>query len=234
MARIARVVVPGLAHHVTQRGNHQKDVFFTDSDREMYLTLLVEYSRKHGLQIEGYCLMTNHVHLVVVPERADSLAKAIGRTHNDYSRWLHVRQRRTGHLWQNRFHSCVMDDGHRWEALRYVELNPVRARMVKGALDWRWSSARAHCGKEGGDDFLERKWWREMYTAARWREALENSIYEADLTERLREATRTGRPLADEKIVELLERQLGRVLRQRKPGPRPSSDDVEKRSSAIA
>ena len=223
-----------MAHHVTQRGNHQKDVFFTDSDREMCLTLLVEYSRKHALQIEGYCLMTNHVHLVVVPERSDSLAKAIGRTHNDYSRWLHVRQRRTVHLWQNRFHSCAMDDRHRWEALRYVELNPVRGRLVKRARDWRWSSARAHCGAAGSDDFLERKWWLEMYTTTRWREALESGIYESDMAERLREATQTGRPLAGEKNVELLERQLGRVLRRRKTGPRPKLDAVENRSVVVA
>jgi len=234
MARIPRVVVPGLAHHVTQRGNQQQDVFFSDADRKLYLKLLVANSEKYSLRILGYCLMTNHVHLLVIPGRADALAKAIGLTHNDYSRWLHVRQSRRGHLWQNRFYSCVMEEGSRWEALRYIELNPVRARMVERAWDWRWSSARAHCGQTEVDAFLDREWWEQTYTAARWQEALEKGVWEADFAERLREATRTGRPLADEECVASLEMQLGRRLRRQRPGPQPRGQIVRKASSGVA
>jgi len=225
MARIARVVVPGLPHHVTQRGNHQQDVFFTDSDRELYLRLLREHCEKHFLRVWGYCLMTNHVHLLVVPERPDSMATALGRAHNEYSRWLHVRQRRTGHLWQNRFYSCVVDEGHQWETLRYVELNPVRAGMARRAWDWRWSSARAHCDPDPAGLLLDLSGWRQAYTAALWREALARGVSDANLAERLRQATRTGRPFGAEGFVELLEARLDRRLRPLPPGPKPAKND---------
>jgi len=221
MGRMARVVVPGLAHHVTQRGNHQQDVFFCDSDRGLYLRLLADYSQRYQLRLLGYCLMTNHVHLIVVPEGEGSLAKAIGRTHNDYSRWLHVRQRRTGHLWQNRFSSCVLQDRHLWEALRYVETNPVRARMVERAWEWRWSSAQAHCCGEDDSRLLDMRLWQEWHSPRGWQEALELGWADAVLAARIREATRSGRPMAEAGFVESLEERLRRMLRPRKRGPKP-------------
>src|SRR4051812_25751941 len=143
MATRARVVLPGCAHHVTQRGNHQEKVFFCDADHTIYLALLRDYAQRTGMQILGYCLMPNHVHLVLIPGRADSLAKGLGRVHNEYSRWLHIRQRLTGHLWQNRFFSCPLSENHLSAVLRYVERNPIRANLVDDAFAWRWSSARA-------------------------------------------------------------------------------------------
>jgi putative transposase len=144
VSRIARVVIPGIPHHITQRGNHRETVFFSDDARSLYLTTLAAHAQRYGARIPGFCLMSNHVHFGAVPEKPDSLAKAFGRTHNDYARWLHVRQGRGGHLWQNRFFSCRLDAGHCWAALRYVEHNPVRAGLTSAADDWPWSSARAH------------------------------------------------------------------------------------------
>ena len=144
MARIARVVVPGCWHHITQRGNRRQSVFFEDADYTLYLQLLAHHTRRCAVRIVGYCLMGNHVHLIAIPPAETALAKSLGRAHVDYARWLNLRRGETGHVWQNRFFSCPMDDWHQWEALRYVECNPVRAGMVSEAPEWRWSSAEAH------------------------------------------------------------------------------------------
>ncbi|MGB7161246.1 MAG: transposase, partial [Tepidisphaeraceae bacterium] len=150
MPRVARVVVPGVPHHVTQRGNNRQDVFFVDDDRLAYLRILAQQCRKHGVAILGYCLMGNHVHLVVIPATADALAKAIGRTHWLYAQYVNRSHGRSGHLWQNRFYSCALDDEHTVFAMRYVEWNPVRARICRAARRYRWSSAAAHClGRDG-------------------------------------------------------------------------------------
>ena len=220
MARIARVVVPEYPHHVTQRGNHGQDVFLCDADRNFYLKVLRDHCERHGARVLAWCLMTNHVHLVMVPEREDSLCKALGRTHNEYARWIQVRQRQVGHLWQNRFHSCALERRHLWEAMRYVELNPVRAGLAQQAWGWEWSSARAHITGADPHHILDLVWWREEYDPRQWTEVLEWGYRQAALTERLREATRTGRPLGGAEFVEELECRMGRRLRPHKPGPK--------------
>ena len=144
MSRLARVVAPGVPHHVTQRGNCRQDIFYGDEDRTTYLGLVAEYSKAVHLKLIGYCLMTNHVHPIVIPEHPDSLARALGPAHCRYAHWMHARQRCTGHLWQNRFFSTVMDDAHTVAAMRYIERNPVRTAMVPEAWGYRWSSAAAH------------------------------------------------------------------------------------------
>ncbi|MBI4559227.1 MAG: transposase, partial [Candidatus Hydrogenedentes bacterium] len=136
MSRVARIVVPGVYHHITQRGNNGQDVFFVDDDRRVYLALLREQARRFEFRVEGYCLMSNHVHVVGVPEREESLAKAIGRTHFLYTQYVNRRHGRGGHLWQNRFFSCPMDEDYAWHGLAYVELNPVRAGRVRKAWEW--------------------------------------------------------------------------------------------------
>lgn len=227
MARLARVVVPGVAHHVTQRGNRHQDVFLQEGDRQMYLRLLKERAAKHKLRVVGYCLMTNHVHLIVVPEQADSLAKALGRTHNEYARWLHIRQSMSGHLWQNRFYSCPLDPSHLWAALRYVELNPVRANLVRFPWEWPWSSARAHCTGSDVLGMLDWRLWAASYSPATWREALMMGVTEAAFLERIRDATRTGRPLGGPDFIQDLEARVGRRLRPGKRGPRPRAKPLE-------
>ncbi len=147
MPRIARVVIPGIPHHVTQRGNRREDVFSEDNDRQRYLRLLLEYSAKHGLKTLAYCLMTNHIHLVCIPERADTLASVFRPLDLRYTQHFNWSQRISGRLWQGRPFSCALDDAHLCAALRYVERNPVRARMVRKAEHYAWSSAAAHCGR---------------------------------------------------------------------------------------
>jgi putative transposase len=221
MGRIARVVVPGIAHHITQRGNHRQPVFFDDEDRRVYLAALGENAARYGMRLLGFCLMTNHVHLVAVPERDDSLARALGRAQCDYARWQHIRQRQTGHLWQNRFFSCPLDSGHAWAALGYVERNPVRAGMTAAADQWPWSSARAHVTGVDESALLDMDGWRTCWTPPQWRQALEVGVGESFFEQRIRQATRTGRPLGAEGFASALERMLNRPLTPAKRGRKP-------------
>ena len=131
MPRTARVVAVDVPHHVTQRGNNRRQVFFSNAQRRHYLALLGEHAERRQLRILGWCLMPNHVHVIAVPELETSLAQGFGRTHNDYARYLNKLRGRSGHLWQNRFYSAPMDRGHVLRALRYVDLNPVRARLAE-------------------------------------------------------------------------------------------------------
>ncbi len=216
MARLARIVVPGLAHHVTQRGNRRSDVFLSEEDREHYLSLLNKYSGKHGLEILGYCLMTNHVHLVVVPQKEGSLARAIRDAHTVYALRFNKREELIGHLWQGRFYSCVLDEAHFWSALRYVETNPVRAGLVGRAEEYRWSSAAVHCGLR--DDGILSSAAELRGEIGDWRSWLmqEDQVKIA----LIRKQTRTGRPCGSGGFIERLEALMKRALRPGKRGPK--------------
>ena len=217
MPRMARAVIAGVPHHVTQRGNRREDVFFTDEDRRRYLELLKHYADKHGLEILAYCLMSNHLHLVAIPRRADSLARTLKPVHLRYAQHVNWTQHLSGRLWQGRFFSCPLDDAHCLVAIRYVERNPVRARMVERAEEYNWSSAPSHSGKRS-DDLLSDH--HELIGAIEnWSEWL---CEEGDPTviSQLRQCTRTGRPLGDPSFIDRLEEKLGRILRP-KPGGRP-------------
>ena len=164
--------------------------------------------------------MSNHVHLLAIPRETSSLAKALGRAHTDYARWLNLRRGETGHVWQNRFYSCPLDEHYRWEALRYVELNPVRAGLVSEAANWRWSSAAAHTSGVDRTGILEWTEWSLRWNGATWRDALDQGIADAALLERIREATRTGRPAGGNEFVRELEESTRRCLRPQKRGPK--------------
>ena len=141
MSRIARIVLPGIPVHVTQRGNGRQRVFFDDGDRQLYVDLLREHAGRAGFRVWAYCLMPNHVHLVGLPERERSLADGLGRTHANYARHFNLRTRGCGHVWQARFFSCPLDARHLWRAMAYVERNPVKAGLVDRATAWLHSSA---------------------------------------------------------------------------------------------
>lgn len=233
MPRIARVVVPGYWHHITQRGNHQQTVFYSDSDREFYLRLLKQYGARYGFQLTGYCLMGNHVHLLGIPHGANSLARAIGRTHNDYARWLNFRRGETGHVWQNRFYSSALDDTHRWLALRYVEWNPVQAGLVTLAESWRWSSASAHAAGHDARALLDWTDWTRRWDPDSWKAALHEGVHGAAWADRLREATRTGRPTGDREFVKRVEVLLGRSLQPQKRGPKDHTRAASEQTSFV-
>jgi putative transposase len=219
MSRVARVVVPGFPHHVTQRGNRKADIFLTEDDRHAYLRLLNTYAREYGLHIWAYCLMTNHLHLVVVPEREESLSKTLHDAHTVYAMRFNTRHEQTGHLWQGRFYSCVMDEPHSWAAVRYVELNPVRAGMIARANAYPWSSAAAHCGMR--TDYVLTKNFPPPDIVHDWSEWLQ--VGESDETmDRLRRHTHTGRPCGSPRFLTQIETRLGRSLRGQKRGRKPA------------
>lgn len=221
MARLARVVVPGLPHHVTQRGNGRARTFFGAADYALYRDLLCEHCRAADVEIWAWCLMPNHVHLILVPSDADGLRRALAPVHRRYAGTIHARRRRTGHFWQGRFGTVVMDEAHLAAALRYVSLNPVRARLVARAQDWRWSSARAHLsGKDDG--ITTRAPIRERFP--RFADLLADAT-DADAFDRLRAAESVGRPLGDDRFLARIERLTARRLRPGKRGPKPKAGE---------
>jgi putative transposase len=215
MPRVARIVIPGWPHHVTQRGNNRQDIFFVDDDRRFYLQLLGEQARRFGLSVLAYCLMTNHVHLIVVPPSGDALARAVGRTDFLYTRYVNRLHGRAGHLWQNRFYSAATDEAGLWPAACYVEQNPVRAKLVRRAEDWPWSSAAAHCGQSDTSGLLDLSRWSR--SADRWRELLRRR-QASEQVEAIRTATHRGRPLGSDSLLSKIEKLLGRRVRPQPVG----------------
>jgi putative transposase len=213
MPRIARIVLEGIPYHITQRGNARQQVFFDRLDYQLYLDLLRDRSESARLGLLAYCLMPNHVHLIAVPERSDSLAAAVGRTQAEFARHFNLRQRSCGHVWQSRYFSCPLDDPHLWTAMAYVERNPVRARIVEQAERFPWSSAAERLGVGPNRGLVDLRRWRSQYTREQWKEALESSVQEEAFGRRLQEASRRGRALGSGDFVRELEGRAGRRLR---------------------
>jgi len=229
MARIARVVAPGLPHHGTQRGNRRMQTFFCDDDYAAYLWLLGQWCRQEAVAVWAYCLMPNHVHRIVVPSSAEGLARALGEAHRRYTRRVNFRQAWRGYLWQGRFSSAVMDEPHLVAAAGYVERNPVRAGLAAKAQDRPWSSAAAHV--TGQPDALAESAWLAERTAGwvcRWEEYLLQAD-EREWVTALRRRASSGRPLGDEPLLKRIGRLLGRDLVPKKPGPAPKNPAKKKR-----
>jgi putative transposase len=223
MARLARIVLPGVPYHVTQRGNRRQQTFFEDGDYALYRDLLAEAARRAGSEIWAYCLMPNHVHLIVVPADEHGLRRTFADAHRRYTGFINARQRWTGHLWQGRSGAVAMDEVHLIHAARYVALNPVRARLCDRAEQWTWSSARAHLA--GRDDQLVTV--RPLLDRAGDFAAFLGADEDQQATRALRMAETTGRPVGEAAWVEELERLSGRVLAPKKRGPKPRLDPRE-------
>lgn len=208
MPRTARLVLPGLPHHITQRGNYRQKTFFRAEDYSLYLDLLGEYSRHYGVSILAYCLMPNHVHVVATPHNPKALGRLFQRVQSDYSRALHLRLRRTGHLWQSRYHSVPLDEEHFWASMVYVEQNPLRAGLVADPVQWPWSSAKAHLSGNK-NSLLDLVVWQEKYTPESWKRCIDLGLWDASLLERIREGTLTGRPVGGEDFLKRLELEFG-------------------------
>ncbi|MDD3293578.1 MAG: transposase [Geobacteraceae bacterium] len=218
MARIARVIAPGLPHHVTQRGNRRQQTFFHDDDYEAYLALMSEWCGKYQVQVWAYCLMPNHVHLIAVPETEEGLARAIGEAHRRYTRRINFRERWRGHLWQERFASFPMDETYLLAAARYVEMNPVAAGIATLPGEYRWSSGAAHlAGKD--DQLVKVKPLLDMVND--WQSFL--TLTDEEELALLKKHERSGRPLGEVSFVERLEKELERLLRPAKRGPKPKA-----------
>ena len=222
MARLARVVVPGLPHHITQRGNGRQRTFFGEEDYAFYRDCLAVSCRAASVEVWAWCLMPTHVHLILVPADADGLRRALAPAHRRYAGHVHARRKRTGHFWQGRYGAVAMDEDYLAAAVRYVVLNPVRARLVKAAPDWAWSSTRAHLsGMEDGITTLEPLRQRFPDFAD-----LLGRGREANLFDRIRKAESVGRPLGSETFLRRIEAETGRSVAPGKRGPKARNGDV--------
>ena len=209
-------MAPGVPHHVTQRGNRRQQTFFCEEDYKAYLHLLAQWCSRWKVEVWAYCLMPNHVHLIAVPPSKEALTRTVAEAHRRYTSRVNLREGWTGHLWQGRFSSFPLSDAHLYTAVRYVELNPVRAGLVKEPWQYPWSSAAAHLA--GCNDRLVRV-GPLLKMFGDWREYLTRDIPEEDV-QVLRRHERTGRPLGDDTFVAGLEEALGQDLRLRKRGPK--------------
>ena len=207
MPRIARVVAVDYPHHITQRGNNKAVVFFDDEDRLYYCETLTKFSKKYQLEIWAYCLMGNHIHLLAVPRKTDSLAKGIGLTNLVYTQYLNRKLNNSGRVWQNRFFSCLINrDEYLWAVARYIEMNPVKAGLVNNPGEYFWSSAQPHLdGRK--DEILSKEEWLMPDDRQRYSEFILQSAEEIEKA--IRRNTSTGKPLANEEFLASMKEKIG-------------------------
>jgi putative transposase len=193
MPRSPRIVIPGIPHHVTHRGNNKQNIFFKPDDRDVYLNLLKKYSGKYGLDILGYCLMTNHVHIIGIPENEDSLSPAIGFTHSSYAQYINFKYDRIGHLFTARFKSFYFEEFYSSPVFCYIELNPGRADIAVNATDYQWSSARAHATGVDPVGIINMTWWLDRFDPESWHEYLQNRMDDIEVNA-IKDCIRKGLP----------------------------------------
>jgi putative transposase len=221
VAREARLVETDTALHVTARGNYRQSVFLSDEDRAEYLELLGHHAVLEGLEIFGWCLMANHIHVLAVPRQRAALARTMRRAQSDYSQRLNRRLgSRRGHLWQSRFYSCPLAGDAVWTVLRYIELNRVRAHLVVTAEQSPWSSAAVHCGLRTAPPLLSMTEWERVWTPERWQSVLAHGAGEREF-DVIRQASQRGVPVGDESFIAGFERNAGRTLAIRPVGRPP-------------
>jgi len=213
MSRIARVIYRKYPHHVTLRGNYRQDVFRDDADKEKYAEYLNEYATKYKLPIISYCLMSNHIHFIVVPMRDDSLAKTFNMMHMRYSQYFNKEYGLcSGHLWQGRFYSCVLDEPHLLAAVRYAERNPVRAGLVEKPWLWEWSSCTSHVG-ENNDVYIDCQDVAKYIdlSAKEWKNYVDDQDNEFFMND-LKRYTAAGYPYGSPTFIGKVEKVFGKKL----------------------
>jgi putative transposase len=221
MSRLPRITVPGFPHHVTQRGNRRQRVFMEDDDYALYRDWLAQSCRVNGVEVWSYCLMPNHVHMILVPSDDLGISRAVGETHRRYSGYINSRLRVTGHLFQGRFGSVAMDEPHLMAAFRYVAMNPVKARLSVTAADWPWSSTPAHL--RGTDDGLVTV--KPLLERVECLSEFLDMPLDPGVEAALERGQTVGRPLMSEGALIELEKRLGRLMRPGKRG-RPAFQEI--------
>lgn len=221
MPRRNRCIVAGLPCHVTQRGVDRRETFSSNADRETYLRLLQQNLSDADAALLGWCLMTNHVHLILIPRQEDSLAVLLRRVHGRYAQYYNARHGRSGHLWQNRFFACALGPAHLWTALAYVDNNPVRAGLVNFAGAYHWSSAAAHLSAAEPSHLLDLEWWRRESEGIDWAATL--AFESSDTAVLLRRCTYSGRPFGDGDFVKTLSERFDRHWTRGRPRKEPAA-----------
>lgn len=218
MPRQARVVFPNIPHHIIQRGNRREDVFFSDNDRKQYLEWLKEYCKEQKVEILAYCLMTNHIHLIAVPTTEDGLQKVLKPLHMRYAQKINRERGWKGHFWQGRYFSSPLDGEYLLFTTRYIERNPIRVKKVRKAENYKWSSAKGHCGTAQDDILTTKMKWLNKYEGIdNWRQWL-SIKEEKEKTDLIRRNTEKGIPTGSGRFIRRLEKLAGRVLEYRPIG----------------
>ncbi|MEI6519903.1 MAG: transposase [bacterium] len=198
MARSARIILPGLPHHITQRGNHREEIFTCTRDYNIYKNFVFKYCAKYGVDIMAYCLMSNHIHLVAIPVSEESFSDTFRDINTSYSKYFNSSKNISGHIWHGRFYSCVMDEEHLWHAIRYVERNPVRAKIVATAAEYNWSSAATHCNKSA--DMLLSNKFPITNEIPNWTEWL--TVENFEIISKIRTNTISGKPVGSKEFID--------------------------------
>jgi len=227
MPRYRRLVIPDCPHHLTQRGNHRQTVFLSDEDRSVYLGLVRKNAQDCNVRLLGYCLMSNHVHWIVLPSDEAGLADAFGRAHCRYSHYFQAKLGTTGHLWQNRFYSCALSPSHVSAAMLYVEQNPVRAGMAHHADAYPWSSANAHILGSDPLNVIDAQWWNHWNPPWAWG-ALLREASDPAAGQLLQRCTYAGKPCGEKTFLAEIRKSTGLdvTLRLRGRPPRRSDESV--------
>lgn len=209
MPRIARVVVADYPHHIIQRGNNRQLVFFNDSDRQLYLKLLKKYSLECGCRIKAYCLMDNHVHLLAIPLKSDSLAKIMQKLSLTFTQYINKKYKRTGRLWECRFHSCLVDrDAYLWAVSKYIERNPARAGIVVYPQEYEWSSVGISTALHCLDGWIEPVWKDYLGSREEYIKFLNQSESEKEIRN-MQKAVFSGKPIGTERFIESMHKETG-------------------------
>ncbi len=210
MPRIARIVGASCPHHIVQRGNNKEKLFSDKEDYAKYLSLLERYSTEKEALILAYCLMSNHVHLLLRPLETKALSKMMQGITLCYTQYFNTKYGRTGRLWECRYHSTIIDeDRYLWSVSRYIENNPVRVGIVKRAEDYKYSSAKAHL--LGARDILLKELLFDKRELEEYRKFMRMGDEKGILNE-IRRQTRLGKPLGGEGFLKALSKRLGRSL----------------------
>ena len=223
MPRTARAVVSAYPHHVVQRGHNQQVCFVHSADYERYLATLAEFKRKLGVKVYAWCLMTNHVHLLLEPSNATSLGLLMRRLSGRQTRYHNRLEQRSGTLWEGRYKSSlVQNEGYLLACCRYIELNPVRARIVAAPEDYPWSSCRARLGYARSgildlDPCYQELAAEESARRQRYREFLQSAIPEGEWA-LIRTAVRRGQLTGNEAFRQQVAETLQRRIENRRPG----------------
>lgn len=216
MPRIARIVYAGYPHHIVQRGNNKQRIFLENQDREVYLDLLKKFSIECGCKIHAYCLMANHVHILSVPQEEFSLAKTMQKISLTFTQYVNRKYKRTGRLWECRFHSSVIDkDAYLMSVCRYIERNPVRAKIVKTPVEYKWSSARVNTLNE--ESSLVEPIWKSYINRESYCKFL-NETEREDEVELVRKSTFNGKPLGTKEFLNKIEASLNISLKTKLRG----------------
>ncbi len=217
MARIARIVLPDTPHHVTQRGNRGEPIFFEKGDYEAYIDFLSEECSAQNVSIWAYCLMPNQIQLIAVPQKEQSLARALGEAHRRYTRRINDRNEWRGHLFQDRFFSYPMDETHLMNAARHIETMPVFSGIAPSPENYLWSSARAHV--KGREDKLLAAEKPLLHFVADWSAFLQEWPQDQD-PKAIERHLQTGRPRGNDHFLDAVESMIGKTVRPQKPGRR--------------